>query len=184
MITGYSVEHLRVERLQPQHVVDGHITRFSGHFQRVGARGTDGGNCYRRIVGFQQHTPFAHGQDFRFPFPLRVIAAASGITDSHRAVYRHRCVHETTQVILVERRGYGHIRDNTQIGEVKKTVMRYTVGTDHTRTVNHERYRQPLDGHIMYDIVVCTLQERGVDGHKRLLAGGCHSAGKRYSMTL
>ncbi len=52
------------------------------------------------------------------------------------------------------------------------------IGADQAGAVHGEAHRQPLNGHVMNDLVVGALQERRVDGGERLVAFGGETGGE------
>ena len=62
--------------------------------------------------------------------------------------------------------------------------MRGTVSAHQARTVQRKHHGQVLQGHVVNQLVVAALQERGVDGHDRLHAFAGHACGERDGMLL
>ena len=62
--------------------------------------------------------------------------------------------------------------------------MRRPVGADEPRPVERKAHRQALDGDVVHDLVVGALQERRVDGRKRLEPLGSQPAGERHRVLL
>ena len=65
--------------------------------------------------------------------------------------------------MLVDGSRYHHARNAAQIGEIEQAVMRHAVLAHYAATVKAEGDGQVLDGNIVNDVVVGTLQERTVD---------------------
>ena len=63
-------------------------------------------------------------------------------------------------------------------------MMRGTVLSDKTGPVEAECHGKPLDGHIMYDMAVGSLQKRAVYRHKGLQTVLGHASGKCHGMSL
>ncbi len=68
---------------------------------------------------------------------------------------------------------YHHIRDVTQVGKVERAVMGGTVVTHEACAVNREDHRQVLKAHVVDNLIVRPLEERGVDGDDRPRARRC-----------
>ena len=62
--------------------------------------------------------------------------------------------------------------------------MRSTIRTDQPGTIYRQQHRQVLNRDIVYQLVVSSLQESGVNRHYRLVTFTCKSGGEGQCMLL
>src|SRR5579871_823617 len=79
----------------------------------------------------------------------------------------------------VARRKQHKVRNEAQEANVESTMMGGTIVADKSRTVHKEANWQILDRDIVQNLVKSSLQERGVDGAKRLDSGSGHTGRER-----
>ena len=60
-----------------------------------------------------------------------------------------------------------HIGNAGQIGKIKNTLMRLAVTAHQTCPVNRKYNRKILNTYIMYNLVIGTLQKRGINSNHR-----------------
>ena len=71
------------------------------------------------------------------------------------------------QFVLIFRSHHDHIGHMAKIGVVEGPVVRRPVFGHQSCPINEDRHGQVLRGDIMDDLVVGSLQERGIHGHDR-----------------
>ena len=74
--------------------------------------------------------------------------------------------------------------DRPQVGEVEDAVVGGAVVAHQAAAVDREHDRQVLDGRVVDDRVERALQERGVDGAHRAVAGDGQAAGEHHGVLL
>ncbi len=75
-----------------------------------------------------------------------------------------------------------HIGHHAQVGQIEHTMVGRAVGPGYAGPVEKKRHRQIVQGDIGHDLVERPLQERGVDGNKRLLSCHRHSGRQSHRM--
>ena len=77
------------------------------------------------------------------------------------------------KLLLVHGRTHNEIGDASYVGQIVHPVMCRTIGPNQSTSVEAEHDMQVLDGHVVDDLVVRPLHERGVDvaeGHQAAVA--------------
>src|SRR5262249_20216220 len=69
-----------------------------------------------------------------------------------------------------------HVRDMSQIADIKETMVGWPVIAGKPRSIHAKRNIQILQRNIMYEHVVGPLHEGRINGQKRLKSLGCKSA--------
>ena len=82
------------------------------------------------------------------------------------------------QLRLVPRRHHHEPGQGRQIPHVEAPGMRRPVSPDQPRPINRKPHRQPLQCHVMHDLVIAALQEGRVDRDERLQPRRRHPCGK------
>ena len=75
-----------------------------------------------------------------------------------------------------------HVRDRRQIRHVKYSLVGLSVGTYYSCPVYRKCDRQILNADIMYDLIICSLQERRVYGNDRRTSACRQTSGKGHCM--
>ena len=88
------------------------------------------------------------------------------------------------QLILILRRHNGHVGNAAQISVVKNAMMRITVITDKTGTVQAQCYVQLLHADIVHDGVISTLHKGRINRRHRLHSGSSHACSRSNRMLL
>ncbi len=79
------------------------------------------------------------------------------------------------QFRFISRRHDDEIRQVSEVGDVEGSGMRRAIRTDQTGAVDGESDGQALQGDVVDDLVIATLQEGRVDRAERLHARACQA---------
>ena len=88
------------------------------------------------------------------------------------------------RLVLVGRSHDHDVRQAAQVGHVIRAGVRGSVAAHHAGAVDGEHHRKILQHHVVHDLVVRALQERGVDRHHRLQSLACEPRGERHAVLL
>ena len=86
--------------------------------------------------------------------------------------------------MLIHWRGNGQIRNTPQSSHIEGAMMRRTILTHQSSTVETQNYRKFQDSHIMDDIIVGSLCKCAIDITERYQSVLCHTCRERHGMTL
>ncbi len=95
-----------------------------------------------------------------------------------------RRVQHVGELGLVRRRQDHEVGHRAQVGQVEHAVVGRAVLADETPAIEAEDDVEVLQRDVHDELVVCTLQERGVDGHDRQAAAERHAGGEADSVLL
>ena len=166
MAVGQLVQQRFVQRLDPAHVHDSGTEFFGGLFRRrqQGAEVQDGD-----IFALLNHARFTNRQLAHGLLDFHARAGAAGVAHRRGAGVPVRGVQQLAAFIFVTGRSDHHVRQAAHESEVKAARMGGAVFAHQAGAVDGESHIQILDRHIVYQLVVASLQERGVDSHNRFL---------------
>ena len=190
-LTAHLVEYLFVDRLEETHIVMGGADALGCHaFHGFGSEVAYGADAeYGDVVTIVQLASLAYGQLFEGAVPVDQFAASAGIAYGEGTLVGELGrIHQVAQLMLIVGRRDGEVRYGAQEGEVEGTMVCGAIFAYQSATVDAEHHVEAADGHVVYDIVVGTLQERRVDvaeGYEPVLGhtsreGHCVALGNAY----
>ena len=168
VVTGSCfLQNLLIDRFQEDHVIVAHVDALFlqavDHLDDLVADVTNAEHSH--TFALVHAAAAADGQGLHFVMPLGDNAFAARIADGKGTkIVALGGEHQVAQVVLVDGRCYNHAGNAAQVGQVKQSVMGHAVLADNAATVDAEGHWQSLDGHIVDDGVIATLQEGAIDG--------------------
>src|SRR5699024_6842654 len=93
-----------------------------------------------------------------------VIGCAPRIPEGHRTVIVNGKAEHVRQLPAVLGGHDCHIGNTAQVGQVKDPLMGLPVASHKTRPIYRKDNRQILQSHIMYDLVISSLEEGRIHG--------------------
>ena len=164
-----------IQRLGKPHV--GHrgaqaVSRLERGVQQ-GAEGQDGD-----ALPLPAHDALAPGPFGQLGLNRDAGTRAARIAHGHRVVLAEGRRQRLAALVFVAGREHAAVGDAAHIGDVVGARVGGAVGTDQPGTVQRKDHRQILDRHVVDQLVVPALQERGVDGHHGLEPFAGHAGGE------
>ena len=189
VLRSHLQQQIHVERLGPAHVDNGGVQRFSRLQCGVqqGAEGQDGHTRRGEVIRCQAFTadlPLAEGQAFERSQWGHTGAAAARVTHGNRVVLFKSRAEQLAALALIRRASHAHVGNAAHKRNVVRTRVRRAISAHQPRAVQCEYDGQVLQGHVVDQLIVRTLQEGGIDCHDRLHAFTRHAGSKRHRMLL
>src|SRR5713226_750360 len=139
---------------------------------------------HHEVFPLAQHLRFADLQTPRLFVRLHPPAFSPRVTERYGSIVLNGGLHHMLKLVLVLRRHNDHVGHRAHVSEIEYTVMRRSIGTHQTSSVEGEDHMQILDADIVQDLIVAALQEGGIDRHDRCPTLGRHSCRKGHRMLL
>mmetsp|Transcript_11165 Transcript_11165/g.27012 ORF Transcript_11165/g.27012 Transcript_11165/m.27012 type:complete len:304 (+) Transcript_11165:197-1108(+) len=116
---------------------------------------------------------------------LQAISVAARIPHGRRLVIDLICSLDVVHEFDLIAGGHDNqVGQSAQVGQVEGAVVRRTVGAHQPGTIQNKPDGQPLEDAVVYDLVVCPLQEGRVDGAEGLDALTRQPSRKSHRMLL
>ena len=114
-----------------------------------------------QVIAIPQFTSFTNGYFLKGAMPIHQFTSATRIAYSERShIGKLSCIHQFAQFMLIIRCRNRQVGYRTQEGQVKSSMMSRTIFTYKTSTVDTQNNIESAYSHIVYDIIIGTLQER------------------------
>mmetsp|Transcript_132302 Transcript_132302/g.186769 ORF Transcript_132302/g.186769 Transcript_132302/m.186769 type:complete len:402 (-) Transcript_132302:324-1529(-) len=189
MILGQTADEIGVQGLHPTSICDGHrhavlFLKLIGSLQALAQSSSDRKDGQLAITTLTTDAPPSRLQEARFCWHYQVaIAATTGKPQRCWLIIDFRqSVDHVDQLCLISRRAYHHVGNAAHVGKIKAATVGGSICPYKASSIQDESNRQFLKRHIMNQLVIASLQERGVDGAERLQATCCHPGRKGHRM--
>ena len=113
---------------------------------------------------------------------MSLVRTSSRITDCHRSVTGISIFQHLLKLIPVLRCQYCHVRHMGQICHIIDSLMRLSILSDQSGTVDRKYHMQLLQTHIMQNLIIRPLQKRRIYCHNRHKPCRRHTCRERYSV--
>ena len=119
---------------------------------------------HSHVLSLLQTATFAHRHLFKRTLPIDLYTTTTRIADGKGTlVGQLGRVHQTAQFMLVHGRGYGQVRNGAKVSQVEGSMVRRAILAYQTGAIETKHHGQLQYGHIVNNVVVGALHERGVD---------------------